>query len=100
MHTSLLRRTIDPVIAAMVATLMCAVAANSQIVVSQESSENPSLMSKLHANERYAPDIVLYEKAPAAKKAVDTSIINKLVKARVTTSTPKSFAQLPGHGVQ
>lgn len=100
MHTSLVRRTIDPIIAATAATLMCAVAANSQIVVSQESSDNPSLMTKLRANERFAPDVVLYEKAPVARPAVDAHIINKLVKARQTTSTPKSFAQLPGHGVQ
>lgn len=100
MHTSLLRRTIDPIIAATAATLMCAVAANSQIVVSQESSENPSLMSKLRASERYVPDVVMYESAPAARPAVDTTIINKLIKARKTTSTPKSFAQLPGHEVQ
>ncbi len=100
MHTSLVRRTIDPIIAAMVATLMCAVAAKSQIVVSQESSENPSLLTKLHANERYAPDIVIYEKAKGEHASVDTTIINKLVKARQTTSTPKSFAQVPGHGVQ
>ncbi|HNB22132.1 MAG TPA: hypothetical protein PKZ32_06940 [Candidatus Melainabacteria bacterium] len=100
MHTSLVRRTIDPLIAATAATLMCAVAANSQIVVSQESSENPGLMTKLHASERFVPDVVLYEKAPAAKQAVETHIINKLTKARQTTSTPKSFAQLPGHGVQ
>lgn len=103
MHTSLVRRTIDPIIAALVATFVCAIAANSQIVVSQESSENPSLMSKLHANERFAPDVVLYEKAPEAavnKTAVDTSIVNKLVKARQATTTPKSFASVPGRGVQ
>ncbi len=100
MHTSLVRRTIDPIIAATVATLMCAVAANSQIVVSQENSENPSLMTKIHANERFAPDIVLYEKAPIAQPVVDTHMINKLVKARQTSSSPKSFAHLPGHGVQ
>ena len=100
MHTSLVRRTIDPIIAAMVATFMCAVAANSQIVVSQESSENPSLMTKIRANERFAPDIVLYETAPVKRPVVDTIIINKLVKARITTATPKSFAQVPGHGVQ
>jgi len=100
MHTSLLRRTIDPIIAATVATLMCAVAATSQVVVSQENSENPSLMSKLRANERFVPDVVLYESAPGARPAVDITIINKMTKARQTTSTPKSFAQLPGHGVQ
>lgn len=100
MHTSLVRRTIDPIIAATVATLMCAVAANSQIVVSQESSENPSLLTKLHANERFVPDVVLYEKAPVSRPAVDATIINKLVRARQTTSTPKSFAHVPGHGVQ
>ena len=100
MHTSLLRRTIDPIIAATAATLMCAVAATSQIVVSQDNSENPSLMTKLHASERFVPDIVLYESAPVSRPAVDTHIINKLTKARQTTSTPKSFAQLPGHGVQ
>ena len=100
MHTSLVRRTIDPIIAATAATLMCALAANSQIVVSQENSENPSLMTKLRANERYVPDVVLYEKATVSQPAVDTNIINKLVKARQTTSTPKSFAQLPGHSVQ
>ncbi|MBA3993120.1 MAG: hypothetical protein C0469_06285 [Cyanobacteria bacterium DS2.3.42] len=100
MHTSLVRRTIDPLIAATVATLMCAVAATSQVVVSQESSENPSLLTKIRANERFAPDIVLYEQAPVAKPSVDTTIINKLVKARMTTATPKSFAHVPGRGVQ
>lgn len=103
MQTSLLRRTVDPIIAATVATLMCAVAANSQIVVSQESGENPSLSTKLRGNERFVPDVVLYDTAAPVKIArpkVDSNIINKMVKAREHTSSTKSFASLPGHGVQ
>lgn len=100
MYTSMIRRTLDPLIAATAATLICAVAAHSQTIVSNAvGDESADLQAKLKMNEKFVPDVVLYDQA-VAKPKVDATLAHKMTRAHKDHSTPKSFCVVPGRNVQ
>ena len=100
MYTSMIRRTMDPIIAATAATLICAVAAHSQTIVSNAVvDESTDLQTKLKANEKFVPDVVLYDQTPAKPK-VDVSLAHKMTRAHKDHSSPKTFCVVPGRNVQ
>ncbi|HEY9785631.1 MAG TPA: hypothetical protein V6D17_09540 [Candidatus Obscuribacterales bacterium] len=101
MHTSLVRRTLDPIIAALAATLLFALAAQAQIVVTSQTYE-PGKKFHLKANYsiRLSPEIIRDE-VNIKKPHVDQALIDKVVQIRSTipTSAP-SYYLVPGSSAQ
>lgn len=98
MNTSLIRRTLDPVVAAIAATMLCALMAKAQIVVLPSSNDTPRNRFRLsiYHSERLSPDIIT-EDGTFKRPVVDAALVEKVerVRSQIPISAP-SYYMIPG----
>lgn len=94
MTTSLLRRTVDPLVLAGAATVVLAVAAHGQIIVT--SSVDPDMRSELQSA-RHSPDIIRFENNNTLP-AVDKNLSEQLRRAKESLPVGSLNYLVPGHG--
>lgn len=100
MNTSLLRRTLDPILAALAATFLCALMAQGQIVVlpPEHGVETHKTQFKLrvYENHRLSPDVIS-EQGTLKKPIVDKALVEKLTRIRsAIPAVASSYYMVPG----